>query len=114
MNIENLQELWKSLTSPKVAAVTCIISGFILFTSPKFLEYMQLVQVRAEYLSTVSIIFITSCAFSIDPKIIEDKCGMPAFNLGLPVSAGPKYLLYQALEKTRPGDILVVALPQAG
>ncbi|MEO7098012.1 MAG: hypothetical protein ABI162_01530 [Luteolibacter sp.] len=59
------------------------------------------------------IIFFTggsSCAFSIDPIIIESTCGMPAFNLGLPVSAGPKYLLHQALEKTRKGDILVVTL----
>ncbi len=59
------------------------------------------------------IIFFTggsSCAFSIDPKIIEDTCGMPAFNLGLPVSAGPKYLLHQALEKARPGDFLVINL----
>ncbi len=59
------------------------------------------------------IIFFTggsSCAFSIDPKIIEDTCGMPAFNLGLPISAGPKYILHQALEKTRKGDILVILL----
>lgn len=35
---------------------------------------------------------------------------MPAFNLGLPISAGPKYLLHQALEKTKKGDILVIGL----
>lgn len=59
------------------------------------------------------VIFFTggsSCAFSIDPAAIEEKCGLPAFNLGLPVAAGAKYLLHQALEKTRPGDILVLAL----
>jgi hypothetical protein len=59
------------------------------------------------------IIFFTggsSCAFSIDPKIIEETCGLPAFNLGLPVAAGGKYLLHQALAQTKPGDILVVCL----
>lgn len=59
------------------------------------------------------ILFFTggsSCAFSIDPKIVEETCGMPAFNLGLPVSAGAKFLLHQALEKCRKGDILVVCL----
>lgn len=59
------------------------------------------------------ILFFTggsSCAFSIDPKIIEEICGLPAFNLGLPVSAGPKYLLHQALEKAKAGDIIVIAL----
>jgi hypothetical protein len=52
----------------------------------------------------------SSCAFSIDPKIIEEKCGMPAFNLGLPVAAGGGYLLHQALEKAHKGDILVISL----
>lgn len=59
------------------------------------------------------LIFFTggsSCAFSIDPKIIEETCGMPAFNLGLPVAAGPKYLLHQALEKAHKGDILIICL----
>jgi hypothetical protein len=59
------------------------------------------------------IIFFTggsSCAFSIDPKIIEETCGLPAVNLGLPVAAGGKYLLHQALAQTRAGDILVICL----
>lgn len=52
----------------------------------------------------------SSCAFSIDPAIIEKECGIPALNVGLPFSAGPKYLLDQALRKARSGDILVIAL----
>lgn len=59
------------------------------------------------------IIFFTggsSTAFSIDPQIVEDICGLPAFNLGLPIAAGPEYLIHQALESTRPGDILVIGL----
>lgn len=52
----------------------------------------------------------SSCAFSIDPKIIEEKCATSAFNLGLPVSAGPRYLLHQALEKAQSGDMIVITL----
>lgn len=52
----------------------------------------------------------SSCAFSIDPEIIESSCGRPAFNLGLPVAAGAKFLLHQALAKASPGDTLVVCL----
>ena len=52
----------------------------------------------------------SSCAFSIDPEIIEQTCGRPTFNLGLPVAAGAKFLLHQALAKARSGDTLVVCL----
>jgi len=52
----------------------------------------------------------SSCAFSIDPEIVESTCGRPAFNLGLPVAAGAKFLLHQALAKARAGDTLVVCL----
>jgi hypothetical protein len=59
------------------------------------------------------ILFFTggsSCAFSIDPSIIEKTCGINTFNLGLPISAGPKFLLHQALERCRAGDTLVICL----
>ncbi len=52
----------------------------------------------------------SSTAFSIDPAIIEEACGRPAFNLGLPASAGPRYILQQALEQARAGDVLVIGL----
>ena len=52
----------------------------------------------------------SSTAFSIDPAIVEEACKMPAFNLALPVSAGAHYLIHQALQTARPGDILVLGL----
>jgi hypothetical protein len=72
----------------------------------------EIAGVRKENPDTPIIFFTggSSCAFSIDPKIIEETCGLPAFNLGLPVAAGGKYLLHQALEKTKQGDVLVVCL----
>lgn len=59
------------------------------------------------------IIFFTggsSCAFSIDPKIIEEATGLPAINLGLPVACGSHYLLHQALREARAGDLIIVCL----
>ena len=59
------------------------------------------------------IIFFTggsSCAFSIAPKIIEETTGQPSINLGLPISAGPRYILHQALRQASPGDFIVVCL----
>jgi hypothetical protein len=59
------------------------------------------------------IVFFTggsSCAFSIDPKIIEETCGLPAINLGLPVSSGARYILHQSLREAEKGDLIVVCL----
>ncbi len=72
----------------------------------------ELTQVRKQQPDAPVLIFTggSSCAFSIDPAIIERTCGLPAFNLGLPVSAGRQYLVHQALAQTRKGDILVVCL----
>jgi hypothetical protein len=52
----------------------------------------------------------SSCAFSIDPLVITQTTGLPAINLGLPASAGARYILHQALRQARPGDLIVVCL----
>lgn len=88
--------------------------------NPEIQFWKSVVDLRTKEIASVRqnqakqpIIFFTggsSCAFSIDPKIIEETCGLPAFNLGLPVTAGDKYLVHQALQQTRPGDILVICL----
>ncbi len=72
----------------------------------------EIAEVRTQNPDTPIIFFTggSSCAFSIDPKIIEQECGLPAFNLGLPVAAGAKFILHQALERTQPGDILVICM----
>lgn len=72
----------------------------------------EIAAVRASRPGTPVILFTggSSTAFSIDPRIIEETCLLPAFNLGLPVSAGAPYLLHQAFKRTQPGDILVVCL----
>lgn len=52
----------------------------------------------------------SSCAFSIHPKIIEKITGQPAVNLGLPASAGARYILHQAFRKAQSGDMIVVCI----
>lgn len=52
----------------------------------------------------------SSCAFSIQPKIIEKTTGQPSVNLGLPAAAGARYILHQALRQAQSGDMIVVCL----
>lgn len=75
-------------------------------------RHQEIVETRSQSPNQPLILFTggSSCAFSIDPKIIEDTCEIPAFNLGLPVSSGNKYILHQALEQAHKGDVLVICL----
>jgi len=75
----------------------------------------EIAQVRADRPDTPIIFFTggSSTAFSIDPSIIEEATDLPAFNLGLPVSSGAKYILHQALRQAQPGDRIVVCLEPA-
>jgi hypothetical protein len=59
-----------------------------------------------------SVIFTggSSCAFSIDPIIISEATGLPAFNYGGAARSGAKFLIGNALARCRNGDILVLAL----
>lgn len=105
-----------------VSAVVAYLIGFILTVpaNPEIHVWRQVDQRRDAEIEAVrkkapdrSVIVFTggsSTAFSIDAALIEESCGTPAFNFSLPVSAGPKYLLHHALERTRPGDTLVIGL----
>lgn len=110
--------LWQVIACVVVAYGLALALGISANPEVRFWSHVDEVRDReiAETRSTrpdQPVIFFTggsSCAFSIDPRIIEETCGMPAFNLGLPVAAGGGYLLHQALEKARSGDVLVVCL----
>ena len=52
----------------------------------------------------------SSCAFSVDPEIIEERTGRPAYNLGGPAAAGMPFLVDLALQEAKSGDVLVLAL----
>lgn len=88
--------------------------------NPEIQFWHSVVEVRDAEIAAVRkqlpdtpIIFFTggsSTAFSIDPKIIEESTGFPCFNLGLPVATEAKYLLHQALQRSQPGDFIIVCL----
>ncbi|MCW1885177.1 hypothetical protein OKA04_10600 [Luteolibacter flavescens] len=104
------------------SAVAAYVLGFVLTVpaNPELRVWQGVDQRRKAELAEVRakspdrpVIFFTggsSTAFSIDPAIIEGTCGMPAFNFALPASAGAHYLLHQALEQTKSGDVLVIGL----
>ncbi len=52
----------------------------------------------------------SSCDFSIAPNRMLETHGMPAVNMGLGAGMGPVVLTRCAMQHTRPGDTLVIAL----
>lgn len=108
------------LTILSVAAAYVIGLYLIVPANPEVKFWREVIGRREREIASVRknqpdtpIIFFTggsSTAFSIDPEIIEKACGLPSFNLGLPVAAGAEYLLHQALEQTLAGDILVFCI----
>ncbi len=105
-----------------LAVALGLVAGVVLKTSanPEVAFWMEVVERRDKEIESARsespgapVIFFTggsSCAFSIDPSIIEAECGLSAFNLGLPYAAGGEFLVDQAFRRARPGDYLIVAL----
>ena len=95
-------------------ASSCILT---IFVNPEVTFWNEAVSRRLDAIASIRekepgepIIFFTggsSCAFSIDPEIIEKITGRPAINMGLPVAAGAHYIIHQALRQARPGDTIV-------
>lgn len=52
----------------------------------------------------------SSCAFGLDPGLIQERLNVPAVNLGLHAGLGARVLVSLALREARPGDVFVLAL----
>jgi len=99
-----------------IAAYT-ISCALTIFMNPEVTFWNEAVSRRLDDIASIRtkqpgqpmIIFTggSSCAFSIDPEIIEKTTGLPAVNLGLPVAAGAQYHLHQALRQAKSGDIII-------
>lgn len=97
-------------------------SGFLLTVTfnPEVQFWTKAIQQRDQVIQKIHsehpdepIIYFTggsSCAFSVDPKIIESETSLHSVNLGLPVASGREYILHQALRRCKSGDFLVLAL----
>jgi len=70
----------------------------------------DITQIRENHPEQPLIIFTggSSCAFSIDPAIVEEAIDQPAINLGLPVACGARYILHQALRHAKDGDLIII------
>lgn len=99
-----------------VAAYT-ISCALTIFVNPEVTFWNEAVSRRLDDIASIRekhpgepiLIFTggSSCAFSIDPEIMENITRYPAVNLGLPVAAGARYHIHQALRQAKSGDIIV-------
>jgi hypothetical protein len=95
-------------------AISCL---FTIFINPEVTFWNDAVSRRLDDIASIRdkepgkpIIFFTggsSCAFSIDPQIVEKIIGRPVINMGLPVAAGAHFIIHQALRQARSGDTIV-------
>lgn len=95
-------------------AISCALT---IFVNPEVTFWNEAVSQRLDAIASIRakepgepILFFTggsSCAFSIDPEIIEKITGRPTINMGLPVAAGAHYIIHQALRQARLGDTIV-------
>jgi hypothetical protein len=100
-----------------LAAAYAIACALTIYVNPEVSFWHEAVTRREKDITSIRnqhpgepiIIFTggSSCAFSIDPTIIEKTTGRPTMNLGLPVAAGARYIIHQALRQARPGDLVI-------
>jgi hypothetical protein len=77
-------------------------------------DYLLAIRTKHENLSRLKsprILFMggSSAAFGIDSKSIGDSLNMNGFNLGLHAGLGIKFMVNEALDVVRPGDVLIVS-----
>jgi len=77
-------------------------------------DYLLAIETKHKNLAklpTPRIIFLggSSVAFGVDSKSIGDSLGLNGFNLGLHAGLGLQFIVNEALEMVKPGDVLVVS-----
>ena len=72
----------------------------------------ELGKIRKKQLDSPIVIFAggSSCAFSIDSRIIEKQIGLPVMNYGVAATAGADFIIERAFARCQEGDLLVLAL----
>ena len=77
-------------------------------------DYLLAIETKHKNLAKLPsprIIFLggSSVAFGVDSKSIGDSLGLNGFNLGLHAGLGLQFIVNEALEMAKPGDVLVVS-----
>ncbi|MCX8107490.1 MAG: hypothetical protein N3G20_01660 [Verrucomicrobiae bacterium] len=67
-------------------------------------------KLHREFGRAIIVFGASSCAFAIDGERMVEKHGLPVVNFGMHAGMEPLFLTALAVESTRPGDTLVVAL----
>lgn len=99
------------------ALFTCFLSAwFTLEKNPEVLFWKGAVDQKLEHLDQLDrekpvVFFVggSSCAFSVDPGILEEEFGLQSVNLGLHAGSGRALQTELALRNMRKGDLLVLA-----
>ncbi|NWK55177.1 hypothetical protein HW115_06115 [Verrucomicrobiaceae bacterium N1E253] len=114
----------KVLILAAVAVVSLLIANFLMvWGNPEVVfwkEYMDRNSARLEQMRSnnpdVPVILVTggsSCSFSLDPIVIEQKTGIPTCNMGGSASMGASYLVANTLAHARRGDVVILAIEPA-
>jgi hypothetical protein len=84
-----------------------------IFDNPEVKFWAQFFEEKDDevsFLESPKIVFVggSSCTFSVDSKIIEEKTGWPAYNYGGIAFMGPRYMFTRVKEHLKAGDVLVI------
>ena len=103
------------------AALAFLVGAFMMTSANPEVDFwasirdkrdLQIEEIRRDQPQQPIVIFTggSSCAFSIRPEIIQEAIGMPVMNYGAAAGTGSKFLIEQALQRCKKGDILVLAM----
>jgi len=93
-------------------------AAYTLWLNPEIRFYHYAAEVKRAWVEgfraarvPVAVVYgASSCAFALDGERLRDRHGLAVANYGLHAGMEPLFLTAFALESTRPGDTLVVAL----
>lgn len=91
-------------------------AAYTLWVNPEIRFWKAAYDVKVQHARTLDAagvpktVFVggSSCAFQIDPKILEGEFGIPSVNMGMHAGMGARAILALALPHLKPGDRLVL------
>lgn len=100
-----------------IVIIGCIFCGILLLIAPYIREKDLFLaasidkQNRLKTLPTPRLVFIggSNLIFGIDSKRIEDSLKIPVVNMGLHAGLGLGYMLNEAIDNLKPGDIVLLS-----
>jgi len=99
-------------------AALVFTAAYTLWVNPEIRFYIHAAQVKRAWAdklhhergSAIVVYGASSCAFAIDGERLLEKHGLPVVNFGMHAGMEPLFLTALAVQSSRPGDTLVVAI----